>query len=181
MDININLFQTQVIGPCIFLPGRDVQLIETYMSLIKDTLTNPSSHYSGVELFCLCKALLLNCCRYYLADNLPNARITRNPKVAKFIDLVWKDCAVHRDLSHYSEIICVSPKYLSSLIVNETDRNAIDWISEATIATAKKILNDRNLSIENVAAALHFKSSSDFCKYFKRYTGLTALQYRKQA
>lgn len=181
MDISMNLNQTQLFGPFMPLPEREIRIVDAYMSLIKDTLANSSSHYSGVELFCICKALLLSCCRYYNANKLDHVHINRNPKVSKFLDLLWRDCTVHRDLAYYSEKLCVSTKYLSSLISKETGRNANQWISEATISIAKKLLADRNLSIENVAAALHFKSSSDFCKYFKRYTGLTALQYRNQA
>ena len=45
---------------------------------------------------------------------------------------------------------------------------------------AKQLLNNRNTSITNIAHSLGFNDSSAFHKAFKRWTGMTPAEYRKE-
>ena len=164
-------------SPYVPLEESEIKMLGNYMSIIKDSLDRPSS-CQDAELFCVCKALMLRICSFIEVDDDCPSDVCWNPKVSEFIDMVRKDCASHRCLSYYADKICVCSKYLSRLVVKDTGRRANEWISDATISYAKKLLAGNRLPVESIAAALSFDSPSSFCRYFKQHTGLTPLQFR---
>ena len=60
-----------------------------------------------------------------------------------------------------------------------TGKAASRWIMDRVIEMANNYLFSTSLQISEIAYALGFTTSSDFCKYYRTYTGLTPMQYRK--
>jgi len=71
--------------------------------------------------------------------------------------------------------------YLSSVISSKTGKSISTWISEKTIAEAKVLLQDKTLSIKEIADKLGFLEAPHFSNYFKKHTGQSPAEYRKQA
>ncbi|QXQ07463.1 AraC family transcriptional regulator [Sphingosinicellaceae bacterium] len=53
-------------------------------------------------------------------------------------------------------------------------------VDEARYARAKELLLDRRMTVERVAFAVGFAEPSSFSRAFKRWSGMGALQYRRQ-
>ncbi|WP_375238113.1 helix-turn-helix domain-containing protein [Aurantibacter sp.] len=74
-------------------------------------------------------------------------------------------------------------KYMSYLINKKYDKNFSNFINEHRIEFAKKILVDKDYNqytIEAIGGLSGFNSKSGFNTFFKKYTGLTPSQYKKE-
>jgi len=87
-------------------------------------------------------------------------------------------------ISEVAQNLNVSTKYLSQVINESLGKNFYDFINSYRIEEAKKQLNETIDSKKTVLEVLYesgFNSKSAFNNAFKRQTGYTPTQYRKQA
>jgi AraC family transcriptional activator of pobA len=54
------------------------------------------------------------------------------------------------------------------------------WIVEKTIAEAKFLLRNSDISIKEIAYRLGFAESPHFSNYFKKHTKISPVLYRKE-
>lgn len=83
----------------------------------------------------------------------------------------------HR-LSFYAGELCITSRYLGTVVQTVSGVNAKEWIDRAVISSAKVMLRHSDRQTTEIADELNFPNTSFFCKYFKRITGLTPMQYR---
>lgn len=57
--------------------------------------------------------------------------------------------------------------------------SAKEYINRRTVQEIKSLLDYTTLSVAEIAAQLHFLSSSYIVRYFKAQTGMTPVEYRK--
>ena len=87
-------------------------------------------------------------------------------------DMTIKDVAAEMGTNH---------NYLSQYINNSLEMTFQQWLNTLRIEESKKILlSDRNLSIEEVGAAVGIPQSYNFSKWFKIITEMTPFRYRKE-
>jgi len=79
----------------------------------------------------------------------------------------------------YADILCLTPKYLSSVIYEASGKHASDWIREYIMLEAKALLKSTNMNLKNISEILYFCTPSHFGRFFKRYTGYTPNEYKK--
>ena len=72
------------------------------------------------------------------------------------------------------------PKYLSQLIKNVSGRTVGQWVSVLVVMEIKNLLRNTDLSIKEISTGLNFPSQSLMGRYFKNYTGLSPLDYRRR-
>lgn len=83
-----------------------------------------------------------------------------------------------RKVSFYADRVCVSPKYLSSVVRAVSHRGPSEWIDECVITEAKNLLRFSNMSVQEVSNELNFLTQSYFGRYFKRHTGQSPRAYK---
>lgn len=83
-------------------------------------------------------------------------------------------------LGFYADKLCITSRYLGTVILSESGVGAKEWIDRAIISAAKVQLRHSDRQTTQIADELNFPNVSFFCKYFKRLTGFTPQQYRKQ-
>ncbi|WP_206812211.1 helix-turn-helix transcriptional regulator [Paradesulfitobacterium ferrireducens] len=72
----------------------------------------------------------------------------------------------------------LSPAYLSRLFNKKTGRVFTEYLTQVRLEKAKQRLRIPLETIEQIAAATGFSSSSYFSAVFKKYEGITPSQYR---
>ena len=96
----------------------------------------------------------------------------------KFMATVKEHYITHRNISFYADKLCVSPKYLSSVVHDVSGNYATNWINQHVILEAKTMLREKGCSIKDVSNRLHFANQSFFAKFFKQHTGYTPKEYK---
>lgn len=102
----------------------------------------------------------------------------KNSIVERFMELVHDNFREERMIGYYADKLCITPKYLSKIVKENTGRSAGEWIENHVILEARAMLQSSDMTIQQIAASLNFPNQSFFGKYFKRATGLSPKQYR---
>lgn len=110
---------------------------------------------------------------------LLTSRSTAHDIFDRFIQLVNLHCREQRNLSFYADCLCLTERYLGTVIRQTSGITAKAWIDKAVTTAAKVMLRHGNLQIAEIAYKLHFANPSFFCKYFKRLTGVSPQEYRQ--
>jgi AraC-like DNA-binding protein len=110
------------------------------------------------------------------SDSQRSARL--NQIFERFIALVNEYHCSERGMAFYADKLCLTPKYLSTLIKKASGRSAPDWIDDFVILEAKNLLKYTDLAIKEIVYKLHFPNQSVFFKFFKANTSLTPSEYR---
>ncbi|MEK3882050.1 helix-turn-helix domain-containing protein [Paenibacillus sp. PL2-23] len=89
---------------------------------------------------------------------------------------------LHEDFSREkaAEHVYLNPAYLSRLFRKETGATLTDYLTELRMAKAREELASTNERISDIAGAVGYANFSHFSHAFKRLTGLTPQEYRKQ-
>ena len=84
-------------------------------------------------------------------------------------------------LDSVGEILHISPAYLSAQFKKYQKMNFLDCLTELRINAAKEFLADPFRSSAEVASMVGYEDASYFARAFKKRTGMTPTQYRRQA
>ena len=82
------------------------------------------------------------------------------------------------EIQDLAEILHIHPTHLSNTIKETTGKAPCDICNEKTIQIAEKLLENREMTISEVACKLTFEPTN-FTKYFKKHTGQTPSAFRK--
>lgn len=96
----------------------------------------------------------------------------------RFIRLTGENFKRERNVTWYSEQLCLTPKYLSEVIKSVSGRTAGQWITNLVIMEIKMLLRSTPMSIKEIAHEMNFPNQSFLGKYFKNITGLSPSDFR---
>ena len=96
----------------------------------------------------------------------------------RFITEVEAHYRKERSIKFYADLLCITPKYLSSVIFKVSQRLAGEWIDDYVMLEAKTLLKSGRLSIQQISEQLNFPNQSFFGKFFKRYAGISPKEYK---
>lgn len=98
-------------------------------------------------------------------------------KTTDFMDLLIE--RPRNNVAFYAESLNITSQNLNQLCKKKFDKTASEIIAVEIIKEVKRLLMFTNQTISEVAFQLDFKDVSHFVKYFKRHTGSTPLQFKK--
>lgn len=111
-------------------------------------------------------------------DQLASSRSREQTIFDRFLQLVTQHCAEHHQIGYYAERMCLTERYLSTVIRQASGTTAKDWIDRALITRIKIELRHTNKPAAQIAEEMHFANPSFFSKYFRRLTGMTPGEYK---
>jgi AraC-like DNA-binding protein len=97
----------------------------------------------------------------------------------RFMKLVQENFREQRDIGFYADKLCLTPKYLSKILKDNSGSSASEWIDNHVVLEAKALLKSTNMTIQQISEELNFPSQSFFGKYFKRVVGVSPKEYRE--
>ena len=97
---------------------------------------------------------------------------------ARFLTLLEQNFKVSKRVNYYASLMCITPRHLSQVVKQITDKTAGQHIDEIVIREAKLLLTSHSMNISEVAQHLFFADSSLFGKYFKKQTGQSPSAYK---
>lgn len=99
----------------------------------------------------------------------------------RFIYLVNQHAAHEHHISFYADKLCLTERYLGTIIRKASGTTAKEWIDRALITRIKVELKHTDKTILQISEELCFPNPSFFCKYFKRLCGQSPLEYKQSA
>ena len=97
---------------------------------------------------------------------------------ADFTNLVTRYHKREREVAYYANLLSITPDYLNKVCKMHWETTAKEYIDWQVVMAIKNYLICTNLSIKCIAAQLNFDDSSYMCRFFKKQTGLSPLEYR---
>ncbi|MDR0756686.1 MAG: helix-turn-helix transcriptional regulator [Tannerella sp.] len=128
------------------------------------------------------KAFALDMAHFFFRkkDNFLVPQLTRKEELfADFLSLLTEHCKTQHEVSFYAGKLCITPQYLSLILKEQSGRTASQWIQNALVVEAKRMLKMSRTSIQEVADNLNFPDQSTFGKFFRKHAGLSPLAFRK--
>jgi AraC-like DNA-binding protein len=109
------------------------------------------------------------------------APVLKNVIVRNFIKLIDKHYQKMRLPGQYAEILNVTPNHLNALCKEHLGMQAGAMIRNRIILEAKRLLINMDLTVAEVAYKLNFNDNSYFTKFFRKETGITPEDFRKNS
>lgn len=105
---------------------------------------------------------------------------TRHEEIFKrLMRLILHHYKEQRTVAFYARTLCLTPKYLSAVVKEVSNRTVTEWINETVILDAKTQLKSSQMTIQEVANYLNFPNPSFFGRFFKKHTGMTPKAFRQ--
>jgi AraC-like DNA-binding protein len=98
----------------------------------------------------------------------------------RFLQLVQKHCLVHREVEFYSDLLAITPKYLTEVCKKASGKTASEWIQNYTVQRLIILLKNPKLTFTEIADTLHFSSQSFFSRYVKKNLGQSPSEFRQR-
>ncbi len=96
-----------------------------------------------------------------------------------FIREVARNYRIEHAMAFYADKLCLTPKYLSTVVSEVSGKSAADWIDDYLILEAKALLKSGSSTIQQVGDELNFSNQSHFGRFFKRHTGMSPKEYKR--
>ena len=98
--------------------------------------------------------------------------------VHDFLTLLEENFRRERSITFYANQMCLTPKYMSTIIKEVSGKHGMQWIDEYVALEAKALLRNSEMSVKQVSDQLNFPSQSMFGRFFKKMTGYSPKQYK---
>ena len=153
--------------------------IENFITVMWDVLQEPVFRKEVIQH--LLAGLLYNI--EYIAKNKGQSESSplthQNDIFQRFISLVNTYSKTERNVSFYADKLCLTPRYLNTVIRQASQQTVMDWINQSIILEAQVLLKHSNRLVYQISDELNFPNPSFFSKFFKRMTGMTPQEYQK--
>ena len=98
----------------------------------------------------------------------------------RFCHLLVEHCHAQHEVKFYAEKLCITPYCLSKITNKTLNMTPKELIDRQIIMEMKHLLTSTDISIKELTACFHFDTMSYMARFFRRHTGLTPNEFRKQ-
>ena len=170
--------------PCMELTHAESQSLRSFISMVEQELKGSETDFSSEIIGGLIAATI-----YKVGDILTHY-LTEHPEVdspihnraeeyfRQFTELLGEHYKHERSVGFYARQLCITPKYLTTLIKRISGKSVSEWIDNYVILEAKTLIKYSNMSVQEIAYYLNFPNQSFFGSYFKRNAGMSPSQYK---
>ncbi|MDR2776151.1 MAG: helix-turn-helix domain-containing protein [Tannerella sp.] len=128
------------------------------------------------------KMFFLDLGNIYLSkrDHFTTPSLSRKEELfTDFLNLLRKNCKNQHEVKFYADELCITTQYLSSILKEQSGKSASQWIQNALMVEAKRMLKTPRINVQQIANELNFPDQSTFGKFFKKHTGMSPMLFRK--
>lgn len=145
------------------------------MPVEKDPIRMMKGNPNIVEM----KQILLDFCSYACELNLSQKEMQKY-NIEEDINQYIRENYFNTDLnvSMLGETFHLTPAYLSKIYKSETGNSLLYAINSIRIEASKKLLDETDLSVNQISKLVGYVYCNAFIRFFKKQTGLTPGQYK---
>ena len=101
----------------------------------------------------------------------------------RFCELVVEHYRENRNVKYYANLLNYDPRYFSKVFRQFSNGlSPLEWIQQYVATQAKRIMDAHpKQTVKETAYQLGFPTTANFCRYFKRATGINPQEYKTRA
>ncbi len=166
--------------PILQLSDDDATMFHHYYNMLELKTSENNNHFRREILRSVMLSWIYDLSNiiYHNQQTTENGKRRQDIIFAQFLKLVEKNFHQQKRVTWYSEQLCISPKYLSAVIKNASQRTPNEWIDYYIILEARVQLRNTNKSIKEISESLKFPNQSFFGKFFKERVGCSPNKFR---
>lgn len=97
-----------------------------------------------------------------------------------FSGLLSRHYTRHHDVAYYASLLRITPNYLNIISRRYAGVSAKEQIKLQITLAVKNLLETTDLTVKGIADRLNFEDSSYLCRIFRKRTGMSPAEYRRQ-
>ncbi len=175
-----DLFMFLSKNPVIKLQDDELDLFRQYYELLQSKISRKPCLHQDVVMESLFRAFIFELLDLFerFVKVVPPSYTSAEMLFRKFLEMLSSTYPRPRSVDAYADRLCVTPKYLSAVSKKISGKTASELINQSIVTDIRRLLQDRRLSIKEVANELDFPNLSFFGKYVKRMLGMSPKAYR---
>lgn len=111
-------------------------------------------------------------------QRIPETTTRQTELFHRFVALVHEHCVQEREVTFYADKLCISTRYLSTIVRNVAHSSAKEFIDRSVVLEIKMLLQSTDLSVQEIAYRLRFPDQSYLGRFFKKHMGESPTEYR---
>lgn len=112
-------------------------------------------------------------------EALANRQQRETAILQRALDYIEENYSNHISLDDVSTYVGYSSKYFSRYFKEQIGNTFVNYLNQLRIRRAKTLLNDKTITIKDIATAVGFESANTFIRVFKQFEGVPPGQYRQ--
>jgi len=159
-------------------------ILDEYLKLIRLELNNEKDWYQNELLRNYLKAFLIQVQRRRrefekISGQSSPVKDDKRRQLLQFTDLLEKNYKDGMTVAEYADKMNISSRTLADLTKHLLGKSPSLMIHERTILEAKRMLIHMPLNVNEIGYRLGFEDASYFVKFFKKYTDMSPMEFRK--
>ncbi len=167
--------------PVVQLTSREQEVFNNYFEVISQKMSESHHHYRKELVKSLLLAMFYDMSNVIYRVERKSARPQTRADVlfSQFIKLLDENYRMQHRVSWYAETMCITPKYLSQIVSQVSNRTPNEWIENYILLELRVLLRNSGKSIKEISDYMNFPNQSFLGKYFKERMGIGPKEYRK--
>ncbi len=116
--------------------------------------------------------------RHKNKKNSENVNTYTQERLEKFLELVETHISDHKQVSHYADMLNLTPYQLNAITKATLDKTCLALINEYIILESKRYLLATSNQVSQIAYHLGYEDVSYFIRFFKKQTGFSPEAFR---
>ena len=174
------LIVTIIENPVVPLSGNAAAIYKDFFSLLVRADNAPDSILFTDSLKPVLDLLIQGVVNMYRRFNTwKEPVLSRDKEIAReFVQLVWQYYTKERSASFYAGKLWITLPHFCYVIKKDDRDDSPRYYCHVVIMDAKAQLKSTNLPIKEISIGLGYSNVAFFDKYFRRYVGISPLEYR---
>lgn len=173
------------VWPVFALPSETVQLFLKRIDSIVEIFKDNTHHFQTEMLKCALWIFMMDMANEHIRQENENKELAetgrKNILFKQFIRLLQTYIREEHTVGWYASQLCVTPQYLNRVAKSTSQKTAYYHICATLLGAIIEQLENTVDPVSRIAEDFHFPDLATMTKFFKRQTGKTPTEYRKEA
>ena len=177
---SLGLFNYHLYSPFLQSDERQFETLKDIVLRIKREFDSPDDDFTEELIQSALKIFLFLSERISRENREGQPRHFYHDEFVQFQHLIDKNILRSNQVKYYADLMGISTKKLNRITHTIMDQPAKNYINEMLVLEIKRLLVNTTLSVKEISYQTGFDVPTNFVKFFKKYTGLTPVTFRKQ-
>ncbi len=163
------------LNPSMVLPGSNPRSYDNRDTLRQNIIRNKER---ALSLRIESRGILYQLLSRFMAEAKPRV-VSNDRRIQDVVAFIRHHISMPMTIEALSEVVCLSKDHLTRLFKKEIGETPMQYIIRKKIARAQQLLLTESSPVKVIAYSLGFEDHSYFIRLFKKQTGMSPQEYRK--